>query len=196
MKHIYLLSDEYQVKSITTLCLKELQLVKITNTNVSTVIVLAQKMNCDKVRQKCCKTLNNMTVAALTSSKVFMTLDKESLHQTIVPKAKRLEECLRKIQPQFVGVLDCLLYVWGYIDTQRCPIKGNPTRCPVHMSSSVSGSITARLKCPACVNAWKDMVSYTTYRRNAHQYSNKGLNLVENITILLVSYKKWSVFSN
>ena len=181
MEHIYLLSDEYQVKTVTTSCFKELQVVEITNTNVSTVMVLAQKMNCDKVRQKCYKILNDMTVTALTSSKGFMTLDKESLHQTIVPKAKRLEECLRKIQPQFVGVLDCLLYIWGHIDTKTCAIKSKPTCCPVHMSySKVSGSITDRLKCPACVNAWNGMAN-----SNGRLYSNAGMYFDYNIVSVL-----------
>lgn len=195
MEHIYFLSDEYQANTIKTLCLNALQHVEITNDNLPTVIDFAQKMNCDKARQNCCKILNNMTVQEITSSEIFMKLDKESLRQTIVPKAQRLEECLRKIQPQFVGVLDCLSFVWKYIDTNACSIKGKPTPCPVHQAytwSSVTGSITERIRCQACLKVWKEMVSnsYSTnysshigkaYTVLQYKYSNTGMYFDNNI---------------
>ena len=85
----------------------------------------------DEVREQCYEILKGWTVQKLKSNEYFEKLDEQSLRSVLLPKAERLEKCLTEVQPQLVGLMDCVLYLWLHGDNKH-KMNGEPHKCPMH----------------------------------------------------------------
>ena len=178
IEHIYKLAEEYEIKSVIESCREFLVNVKKTTTNAMEVLVITQECQCDKARKQCYEILKKSTVKMLTSNEYFDDLDEQSLRSVLLPKAERLEKCLTEVQPQLVGLIDCVLYLWLHSNNGH-KMGGEPQKCPVHHSSSrASTSMQTRIKCPTCRLMLVQMARNSAFRafggKTEHYYSNSG----------------------
>ena len=101
---------------------------------------------------------SGMTLAQLESVNGFQNLDGISLHELLVPKMKKLEGLLADIYPQFIGIVNCALFLFR--ESMHSLIS-----CPVHHIGYTSKvSLETHLKeCSVCKEMLRVMTTDLVY---------------------------------
>ncbi|XP_031567478.1 uncharacterized protein LOC116302336 [Actinia tenebrosa] len=198
IEQIYRLAEEYQIESVMEVCREHLIHVKKTSTNAMKILVTAQVCNVHEARKQCYEILKGLTVDELKNDDYFEDLDEESQRNVLLPKAERLEKCLREIQPQLVGLIDCVLYLWFSSEDKIKLMGGSPKKCPVHQQyAKASTSMQTRIKCSACRAMFAQMANQSgcmqherltsrmTTATRQHYYSVTGAYFNETIVNVL-----------
>jgi hypothetical protein len=161
VEHIYRLADEYQIENVMVACRNFLSSTTITSQNATKILVLSQVCKADGVRQKCYQAIQKLTVNQLESDQDFEDLDEESLRNVLLPKAKRLEECIKSMQPQLIGLIDCVLYLW-LSDNNKNKMGGMPRKCPLHFwDNTTSTPMQGRMGCDVCKSMLGQMAIFS-----------------------------------
>ncbi|XP_031565247.1 speckle-type POZ protein-like [Actinia tenebrosa] len=188
IKYIYRLADEYQMAKVMKDCRMFLFSVTKTKENTIEMLMLAQDIKAEEARQQCYDVLKKMTLTELESLEGFSELDRQSMQVLVLPRVKRLQECMKRILPEFLGSLDALVYLWCH-DENKYKMHGAPSTCPKHRiySSGSSRNINPnlyklyeRIKCNTCKGMFSQMAM------NAKGYiSPSKTYLSENIVSIL-----------
>jgi hypothetical protein len=160
VEYIYRLADEYQTDSVIESCTKFLKTTKITSENVMKMLAISKLCQADELHQQCYDVLQQCTIEDLESKGALTDLDEDGLRSVLLQKAKGLENCMKEVLPQFIGMIDCVLYLWLQKNNENM-MDGSPTRCPVHHSSKTNAraetEMNTRLKCHACKAMFTEM---------------------------------------
>jgi hypothetical protein len=146
------------------------------------ILMSSQVCNADEAREHCYKRLQSMTIAELKLNEHFTEMDEQSLRNVLLPKAERLEECLSKIQPQLVGLVDFVLYLWPSSNDAQL----QPRRCPLHYThQKAAAKIKTRINCDACIEMFTAMANNSRYSNGTPRYSSLEMHFDEDITNVL-----------
>ena len=156
MEHLLKLSDEYQVKLVFDLCVKFLEKQSIGESNVMKILMLANLYKLESVRQKCYNLLKNMKLQAILTFAEQQDLDKENLQNILTQRVERLENFLKELHPQFIGMVECCFWLWH-------EAKKYMQWCPRHFSDGKSNTdIDKRLQeCTVCKEMITRMINGT-----------------------------------
>ena len=139
MGHLLKLSDEYDAQGVLDLCIKCLQDVPKSEVNVVKILYLAtdtltasEDYRLDDVRDECEILLKEMDLANITAKSDFKKLNQCSMERVFVKRTERLENFIREIHPQLVGLVEYCLYL------KLASSSSVITRCPQHFPSNKS----------------------------------------------------------
>ena len=152
------LSDEYQVvEHIFNPCVKFLEDEPKTKENVMKILGLSELYDLEKVRQGCDDLLRGMRLQTLSETVQFQDIDKDKLQHILTQRIKLLEAFLDEVYPQFMGLVECSLWLWHKAE------KYMPKWCPTHFSDGKSTTnLDERIKeCEACQNMLCKMATAT-----------------------------------
>ena len=122
------LSDEYQVtEHIFKPCVEFLKDKPKTKENVMKIRALAEFYDVEEVRQDCDELLGNMLLGTLSETVQFENVEKDKLRHFLTQRIEVLEGYLEKLYPQFMGLLECCLWLWH-------ENKRSMEWCPTHFS--------------------------------------------------------------
>ena len=143
--HLLKLSDEYQVKGIFDPCVKFLENQPKTDKNVMKILKLASLYKLENIYQSCYSITKEMELKSILKASQEEDLDKETLANILSQRTERLETFLDKVYPQFMGLVECCLWLW--YEGER-PMKW----CPTHFSKGKSFyNIASRMRnCKDC----------------------------------------------
>ena len=88
---------------------------------------LAEFYDLEKVRQDCDELLRGMTLGTLSETVQFKNVEKDKLQHFLTQRIEVLEDYLEKLYPQFMGLLECCLWLWH--ENER-----SLEWCPTHFS--------------------------------------------------------------
>lgn len=142
----------------------------------------AKTFNDDDVKKACYEFLSKQKVSAL--HKVMQDLGPEEALPILQMKATMLENCLENVSPQFIGALDCMVYLW-----MNSSVQNTPLLCPGHYTrdGKANATVESRVNCEGCKAMWARMeTSAVTGQTGRHGrkyfYSSaNGLNFTENL---------------
>ena len=113
VEHTLKLADEYQVTGVLSLCIKCLDEEPKDEDNVIKIFHLANHSVIAKederlgnVRYDCYQYVRNMELHHIVRDEHFKDLEKECMKILLIKKADRLERFLKRIYPQFFGLLE------------------------------------------------------------------------------------------
>ena len=139
MSHLLKLADEYDVQGVLDLCTKCLKEVTKSEENVMKILYLAtdtviasEDSRLDDVRDECEILLKEMDLANITAKSDFKKLNQCSLERVFVKRTERLENFIREIHPQLVGLVEYCLYL------KLASSSSVITPCPQHFPSNKS----------------------------------------------------------
>ncbi|XP_031572123.1 BTB and MATH domain-containing protein 38-like [Actinia tenebrosa] len=187
IKYIYSLADEYQMTKVMKDCRLFLLSTRKTKENAMDMLLLAQDLEAAEARQQCYDILNKMALTDLESLEGFSELDGPSIQALLLPMVKRLQQCISKIFPEFVGALDGMMYLWSH-ENNSVKMSGVPSKCPKHKIFSANyvrgrfgvDKTCERIKCDECRAMLKQMA------KKAHSYSSPSSAYIsENIVSVL-----------
>ena len=114
VEHLLLLSDEYQVtEQIFEPCVKFLDEEPKTKENVMKILALAELYNLEKVRRDCDDLLKGLSLKTLSDTVQFQNIDKDKLQHFLTQRIELLEGLLKEVYPQFIGLAECCMWLWG-----------------------------------------------------------------------------------
>ena len=111
VEHLLKLSDEYQIKHIFDACINFVKTHPKTKQNVMKLRKMAMNYNLDRVRDECDDMLKNLKLTTLSEIVDLKGLDHETLQYFLEQRIKRLETVLDKVYPEFMGMVECLLWL-------------------------------------------------------------------------------------
>jgi len=174
VQHLLKLSDEYQVKAIFEQCVKFLENQPKTEENVMTILMLASLYRLDNhnMLESCYTTIREMKRQSILKATQQQDLDQETMQNIMSQRFERLETCLEKLYPHFIGVLEYCFSLWYKSGNW---MKQMVTWCPLHFTNGKlhSGDIYCeRLSdCPVCkqmlLTITEDQVFKSALRKNA-----------------------------
>ena len=139
MGHLLKLADEYDVQGVLDLCTKCLKEVTKSEENVVKIFYLAtdtviasEDSRLDDVRDECEILLKEMDLANITAKSDFKKLNQCSMERVFVKRTERLENFIREIHPQLVGLVEYCLYL------KLASSSSVISRCPQHFPSNKS----------------------------------------------------------
>lgn len=153
VEHILKLADEYQVNGVIDQCIKCLQEEPKHEFNVIQILYLSNHsviakgdVRLEAVRQQCYRYIQSLELENIVSSNYFNDLEKETMKTVLTKKAEHLEKLLKKIYPQFVGLLEYCM--WLCHQKKKADLQW----CPLHYVAGVSsGDICKRIsQCSVC----------------------------------------------
>ena len=118
VEHLLKLSDEYQIKHIFDACINFVETHPKTKQNVMKLRKMATNYNLDRVRDECDDLLKNLKLTTLSEIVDLKGLDQETLQYFLEQRIKRLETVLDKVYPEFMGMVECLL--WLMSESKKC----------------------------------------------------------------------------
>ena len=171
VQHLLKLSDEYQVKGIFEQCVKFLKHQPKTEENVMTILMLASLYKLDNVIKDCYIMIREMKRHSILKATQQQALDQETLQNIMSQRFERLETCLDRLYPHFIGLLEYCFSLWYKSEN----LKQRVTWCPLHFTNGKlhSGDIYCELlsKCLVCkkmlLTITKDPVFKSALRKNA-----------------------------
>ena len=128
VEHLLKLSDEYQIKHIFDACINFVETHPKTKQNVMKLRKMATNYNLDRVRDECDNLLKNLKLTTLNEIVDLKGLDQETLQYFLEQRIKRLETVLDKVYPEFMGMVECLLWLMFGSD------KVHPRWCVQHFT--------------------------------------------------------------
>ena len=128
VEHLLKLSDEYQIKHIFDACINFVETRPKTKQNVMKLRKMATNYNLDRVRDECDNLLKNLKLTTLSEIVDLKGLDQETLQYFLEQRIKRLETVLDKVYPEFMGMVECLLWLMFECD------KVHPRWCVQHVT--------------------------------------------------------------
>lgn len=129
--HLLKLSDEYQVKAIFDRCVKFLENHPKTDKNVMRILKLASLYKLENIYQSCYSITKEMELQSILKASQEEHLDRETMANILSQRTERLETFLDKVYPQFMGLVECCLWLWYE--------GGRPMEwCPTHFSKRKS----------------------------------------------------------
>jgi hypothetical protein len=144
------------------------------------VLTLAQLCQGEDIRQQCYNVLENLSIKTMESKPEFKGLDDQTVKELILRRAKRLEECLKEIKPQLIGLADFALFLLSEEGSSK-KLRNRPVLCSAHHTKNKANLMMAnRLDCVACKKMLRDLVKcsqytiHTTVPRNEVYYSSTG----------------------
>ena len=139
MGHLLKLSDEYDAQGVLDLCIKCLQDVPKSEVNVVKILYLAtntltasEDYRLDDVRDECEILIKEMDLANITAKSDFKKLNQCSMERVFVKRTERLENFIREIHTQLVGLVEYGLYL------KLASSSSVITPCPQHFPSNKS----------------------------------------------------------
>ena len=109
------LSDEYQVtEHIFQPCVEFLENKRKTKENVIKILALAELYDLEKVCKDCNELLGCLTLEALSETVKFEDVGKDKLEHFLTQRIEVLEGYLEELYPQFMGLLECCLWLWRH----------------------------------------------------------------------------------
>ena len=111
VEHLLKLSDEYQIKHIFDACINFVEIHPKTKQNVMKLRKMATNYNLDRVRDECDNLLKNLKLTTLNEIVDLKGLDQETLQYFLEQRIKRLETVLDNVYPEFMGMVECLLWL-------------------------------------------------------------------------------------
>ena len=136
------------MRGVLKLCENVLANEPMSNKNLATkILLLAQQYGMENVRKQCYKQLNGMTLDELKKLDGFQNLDGDSVREVLGHRVEKLETYLKDVYPQFIGIVDCAMFLWRESgrSIKPCPIHHEPwpNRAPLK-------SLQIRLTCGVC----------------------------------------------
>ncbi|XP_073247076.1 uncharacterized protein [Porites lutea] len=128
VEHLLKLSDEYQIKHIFDACINFVETHPKTKQNVMKLRKMATNYNLDRVRDECDNLLKNLKLTTLSEIVDLKGLDQETLQYFLEQRIKRLETVLDKVYPEFMGMVECLIWLMYTSD------KVHPRWCVEHVT--------------------------------------------------------------
>ena len=139
MGHLLKLADEYDVQGVLDLCTKCLKDVPKSEENVVKILYLAtdtviasEDSRLDGVRDDCEILIKDMDLVNISAKSDFKKLNRDSMERVFVKRTERLENFVREIHPQLVGLVEYCLYL---------KLASSPSvisRCPQHFPGNKS----------------------------------------------------------
>ena len=191
VEYLLKLSDEYQIKRIFDACINFVETRPQTEQNVMKLRKMAMNYNLDRVRDECDDLLKNLTLTTLSEIVDLKGLDQETLQHFLEQRIKRLETVqysleqkikrlgtvLDDVYPDFMGMVECLLWLMNECGSL------NIRWCEQHFTED--GNLKPSFKidgeevrqCRYCGNMFHRMVSQTrTHQRKGgiwnYRYGN------------------------
>ena len=158
VKQLMQLSDEYQVtEHIFQPCVEFLEDKRKTKENVMQILALAELYDLEEVREDCNKLLCCLKLETLSETVQFENVGKDELEHFLTQRIDVLEGYLEELYPQFMGLLECCLWLWRHEKNRRLEF------CPTHFSGGRANCNLDRdiKKCEACKKMLCDLASYT-----------------------------------
>ena len=181
VEHILKLADEYQVKGVIDLCIRCLQVEPKNEFNVIKILYLANRSvfaredeRLASLQRQCYEYIQDMELGDIIGSEDFDDLEKETMKTVLIRKADRLENVLRRIYPQFLGLLEYCM--WLCYQKKRADLQW----CPIHYVAGVAKEDTCKrmTHCSVCkkmillmISQSFDVSSETLVRK--HSYGGK-----------------------
>ena len=135
MSHLLKLADEYQAQGVLDLCVKCLRDVRKSEENVVKVLFLVnhtviarEDRRLDIVREECYNLIEDMELADISKKSDFKNLNRKSLQRVFGKRTGRLERFLKRVYPQFFGLVEYCMY----LKLESSSSTSEITRCPQH----------------------------------------------------------------
>ena len=153
MGHLLKLAEEYDVQGVLDLCSKCLKDVPKSEENVVKILYLAtdtviasEDSRLDGVRDDCEILIKDMDLVNISAKSDFKKLNRDSMERVFVKRTERLENFIREVQPQLVGLVEYCLYL------KLASSSSLITRCPQHFPSNKSyiGLLQRIRSCSVC----------------------------------------------
>ena len=200
MGHLLKLADEYDVQGVLDLCTKCLKEVTKSEENVVKILYLAtdtviasEDSRLDDVRDECEILLKEMDLANITAKSDFKKLNQCSMERVFVKRTERLENFIREIHPQLVGLVEYCLYL------KLASSSSVITRCPQHFPGNKSyiGLLQRIRSCLVCRGMITQLVasSVTPDQPQSSTAFSFGAQSSTGLSVLL-SQQHGSPFSN
>ena len=167
------LSDEYQVtEHIFQPCVEFLEHKCKTKENVMKILALAELYDLEKVCKDCNKLLGCLTLEALSETVKFEDVGKDKLEHFLTQRIEVLEGYLEELHPQFMGLLECCLWLWRHEKDRRLEL------CSIHFSGGKANCNLDKCikKCKACKKMLQDLASYTLSNHQTYLLSKTYRN--------------------
>ena len=152
------LSDEYQVtEHIFQPCVEFLEDKRKTKENVMKILALAELYDLEKVCKDCNELLGCLTLEALSEIVKFEDVGKDKLEHFLTQRIEVLEGYLEELYPQFMGLLECCLWLWRHEKDRRLEL------CSIHFSGGKANCNLDKCikKCKACKKMLQDLALHT-----------------------------------
>ena len=160
VEHLLKLADEYQTKSVFDLCVNYLKGVPRSKGNAVRILFLAnvtvmarEDKRLDGVRRECYDVVKDMALEDILEKHDFKNLERDSLENVLVQRVKRLEELVKEVYPQFIGLVEFCMML--------CLESSKIARCPEHFYSDnkSTGELYSRIKtCAVCKRMIESLV--------------------------------------
>ena len=152
VEHLLKLADEYQTKSVFDLCVNYLKGVPRSKGNAIRILFLAnvtvmarEDKRLDGVRRECYDVVKDMPLEDILEKHDFKNLERDSLENVLVQRVKRLEELVKEVYPQFIGLVEfCMMLCLESSKIDGCPEH-------FHSDNKSTGELYSRIKtCAVC----------------------------------------------
>ena len=162
VEHLLKLADEYQARGIVDVCVKMLKSEAPCKDNAVKILHLATctpTVRDDErlilVREQCYELMKNMELKETQGKESYKNLEKDALERVFVRRIQRLETFVKKIYPQFIGLVECCL--WYVLESAKVI-----STCPQHFSDKKPKENLLKLMkgCPVCRQMIKQLVNY------------------------------------
>lgn len=162
VEHILKLADEYQVKGVIDLCIRCLQDEPKNEFNVVKILYLANRSvfskedeRLEEVQDQCYNYIQDMELTDIILNEHFDDLEKQTMKNVLIRKAERLENILKRIYPQFLGLLEYCM--WLCYQKKRADLQW----CPIHYVAGVAKEDTCKrmTQCSVCKKMIMLMIS-------------------------------------
>lgn len=198
------LSDEYQVtEHIFKPCVKFLEDEPKNKENVMKSLALAELYNLEKVHQDCNDLLKGMNLKTLSDTVQFQNIDRDKLKHFLTQRIELLEGLLNEVYPQFIGLAECCMWLWGEAN------KGLAELCPIHYRDEKPVTnlvdrfkechkcryILERIATRTCPKRWGRFLDYSdtygTYYTSRHRFDDKVSTIINKFfQVMTQSVKK------
>ena len=166
VEHLLKLADEYQTKSVFDLCVNYLKLLPRSKENAVRILFLAnitvmirQDNRLDGVRSECCNLIKNMALQEILRKKDFKNFDRDCLEDVFVKKVERLEQFVKEVYPQFIGLVEfCMMLCLESSHSSSSKIG----RCPQHFSIDNKANLDLFDRISSCA-VCRSMISHLVF---------------------------------
>ena len=191
VEHLLKLADEYQARGIGDVCVKMLKSEAQCKGNAMKILHLATctpTVRDDErlilVREQCYELMKNMELKEFQGKESYKNLEKDALERVFVRRIQRLETFVKKIYPQFIGLVECCL--WYVLESAKVI-----STCPQHFSDKKPKENLLKLMkgCPVCRQMIKQLVNYlrTSAQEPQKVYGTSGFGFSPNNGIFVTA---------
>ncbi|XP_015778961.1 PREDICTED: uncharacterized protein LOC107356852 [Acropora digitifera] len=162
VEHLLKLADEYEARGIVDVCVKLMKSEAQSKDNAVKILHLATctpTVRDDErlilVREQCYELMKNMELTETQGKEGYKNLERDAMERVLVERIQRLETFVKKIYPQFIGLVEGSL--WCVFENAKVI-----STCPQHFLNKKPNENLLKLMkgCPVCEQMIKQLVNY------------------------------------